>query len=191
MLGRWWGKSALLTCRSIAREGSLCFTHLHYDGILPFERVVAMAEGKFNKPQRMRFLKHYIEFGLLYLAAEAAGVTTQTVRNHRSSNPEFDELCTDALEYFRDTLEAEAIRRAHDGVDTEHYFRGEHTHTETKYSDTLLITLLKRHRKEYRDKIDIDATVRGGLLVVPEEAVTSKDWEKNETSGNKGNAKGK
>ena len=132
---------------------------------------------KFNKRAKDKFLAHFREHGLLHLAAKAANVTTETVRNHRKDDPEFSEAYDTALEEFRDELEQEAYRRAVQGVEEDHYFKGDHTHTTVKYSDRLMELLLKRHRPEYRDKITADVNVQGGVLLLPTNELDSKEWE--------------
>lgn len=137
-----------------------------------------MGVTKFNAKARTKFLKHFRQYGLLHLAAAAAGVTTETVRNHRKDDPDFDELYEETLEQYRDDLEMAAHARAVEGVEQDKYFKGEYTHTEVQYSDRLLELMLKRHRPEYRDKIDVAATVKGGIAVLPEPNLTSEEWER-------------
>lgn len=62
------------------------------------------------------------------------------------------------------SLEAEARRRAMDGVDEPVYHKGEVVGHVRKYSDTLLIFLLKAHRPhKYRDNYKIE---HGGQVEV-------------------------
>lgn len=140
-----------------------------------------MTSTKFDTKARNRFFKHFREYGLLHLAADAAGVTAETIRNHRKKSKTFAARYESTLEMFRDEVEQEAHRRATKGVETDHYSKdGDYTHTVTKYSDRLMETILKRHRPEYRDKIAVEATVAGGVLVLPHSKMTSKEWEADE-----------
>ena len=132
---------------------------------------------KFDARAQERFLNHFLEHGLLYLAAMAAGVSATTVTKLCKADKAFEEKYNAALEVYRDKLEEEAHRRAVKGVDEEHYFKGEHTHTVTRYSDRLMELLLKRHRHEYRENVTVNANVTGGVFVMPAEAMTSQQWE--------------
>lgn len=92
-----------------------------------------------------RFLAALLQKGVLVQAAEAAGVSRNTVLKHRKQDPEFDAGVQDAIDGFVDSLEAEAIRRGRDGVDEPVYYEGKQIATIKKYSDGLLILLLRAH----------------------------------------------
>lgn len=82
------------------------------------------------------------ETGNISRAAEAAGIDRKT--HYRwCAEPEYAALAEDAMEQAADKLEEEARRRAHDGVDEPVFYQGEVCGTVRKYSDTLLIFLLK------------------------------------------------
>jgi hypothetical protein len=93
--------------------------------------------------KKRAFLVAYSECGNIVRAAAAAGV-------HRSSHFHWvkgDEAYADA---FREAermagflLEAEARRRAAEGIDKPVYYQGQVVGTVKEYSDTLLIFLLK------------------------------------------------
>ncbi|MGB0889530.1 MAG: hypothetical protein ACPGWS_04530, partial [Solirubrobacterales bacterium] len=86
-------------------------------------------------------------------AAQAAGVTRRVIYATRDRNAEFAEEWDDAVDESADNLELEAFRRAHDGVQEPVFYKGAECGTIRKFSDTLLIFLLKARRpKVYRDR---------------------------------------
>lgn len=69
---------------------------------------------------------------------------------------DFKQVWDDALEIATDDLELEARRRGQKGVLEPVYYQGEKVGQIRRYSDTLLIFLLKAHRPEkFRDNVDI------------------------------------
>lgn len=93
------------------------------------------------------FLAALAECGILTRAAEAAGVDRVTVWRRRQDDAEFSAACDMAIDLASDKLEAEAIRRAVDGVEEPVYQQGVLIGTKTVYSDSLLALLLKGRRK--------------------------------------------
>lgn len=75
----------------------------------------------------------------------------------RKNDPEFAEAWLLALEAGNDVLEAEALRRAVDGVDEPVFTqKGELAGHVRKYSDTLLALLLKAHLPEkFRERSEV------------------------------------
>lgn len=108
------------------------------------------------------FLTALEESGNVRLACAAAQVSRGTVYQRRSDDVAFAAAWESALEEAADLLEAEARRRAHDGWD-EPVFGSQgagqgsgQIGTVRKYSDTLLIFLLKGARPEkYRERSDV------------------------------------
>ena len=108
------------------------------------------------------FLAALQESGNVRLACAAAQVSRGTVYQRRSDDVVFTTAWDTALDAAADLLEAEARRRAHDGWDEPVFGSlgsgqgsGE-IGTMRKYSDTLLIFLLKGARPEkYRERSDI------------------------------------
>ncbi|MCR9256280.1 MAG: terminase [Alphaproteobacteria bacterium] len=99
-----------------------------------------------------RFLAVLADTGNVSAAARAAGMPRQIAYALKRDDKDFALLWDDALETATDALAQEARRRALQGVDAPHFHKGEVTGTVTKYSDALLMFLLKAHRPEiYRD----------------------------------------
>ena len=73
----------------------------------------------------------------------------------KATDPAFAAAWDDALEAAVDQLEAEARHRAIDGVEQPHFHQGKVCGTVRKYSDALLMFLLRAHRPEtYRDRTE-------------------------------------
>jgi len=81
--------------------------------------------------------------GSVTRAAEAGHVSRVTVYEHRRNNESFAKLWDEAIDHAADTLEDEAKRRAFEGVEEPVFHRGQICGTVRKYSDVLLIFLLK------------------------------------------------
>lgn len=102
------------------------------------------------------FLLHLAWGGNVSAAARYARISRQTAYNHRESNSHFRAAWEEALEVATDRLEEEARRRAVEGVDEPVFYQGKEVARVRKYSDTLLIFLLKAHRPEkYRERYDV------------------------------------
>jgi hypothetical protein len=104
-------------------------------------------------------------------AAKQAGVARQQVYLESDKDPEFADAMRKAFQEAADHLEAEARRRAVEGVERKKFHKGKpirdpRTHrqyVEREYSDTLLIFLLKGRRPEvFGDKVQLthDGTLR-------------------------------
>ena len=115
-------------------------------------------------------------------AAKAAGVVADTVRALRLKDEKFKELHEEALQEYRDRIEAEVHRRAIEGWEKPVYQKGELVGYVTEYSDKMLELLAKRHIPEYTDRVAVDAKHSGGVMVIPQTAMTDEEWEQQEGS---------
>jgi hypothetical protein len=124
-----------------------------------------------------RFLGALRVSGNITAACAQTGVGRRTVYSRRDSDQDFAAQLHDAIEESTDLLEQEARRRAHDGVDEPVVYQGELMGTWVKggmvvaqgtpgaalvpltikkYSDQLLVQLLKAHRPEkYRERYEV------------------------------------
>lgn len=101
------------------------------------------------------------------VACKVAGVPRRTAYDRRESDEQFAAAWDEALEAAADVLEAEAVRRAVQGVEKPVYQGGEMVGTVQEYSDTLLIFLLKGNRPEkFRERHTVEHTGKGGGPVV-------------------------
>lgn len=116
---------------------------------------------------RVAFLTHLADGGHVRASAKAAGVARSTVYDERERNPAFAAAWVDALEESTEQLEREAIRRAAEGVEEPVFYLGKKVATVRKYSDTLLIFLLKGRRPTvYRDHMTHEVEQAGNGSVV-------------------------
>lgn len=94
--------------------------------------------------------------GNVSAACRKAKKSRKTVYELRNEATDFAELWDSALEVATDSLELEARRRAATGTLEPVYYQGKKVGAMRRYSDTLLIFLLKAHRPEkFRDNIDV------------------------------------
>ncbi|MGI9068560.1 MAG: hypothetical protein ACR2HX_19430 [Pyrinomonadaceae bacterium] len=125
-----------------------------------------------HKVWRKAFLASLAECGNVRAAAQAANVDPKTCYNNRKDDPEFAAEWQAALDLAADVLEEEAWRRAHKGVGEPVFYKGEICGTVQKYSDLLLMFLLKGLRPEkFREKVyvstaQLDQMIEGELKVL-------------------------
>ncbi len=100
------------------------------------------------KAAKVRFLDTLARTGNLAVAYDVSGVSHHRLNVLRKDDPEFAELWDRAIEAGIDTLESEAIHRALEGIEEVVYYHGEQIGTVRRYSDGLLIFLLKALRPE-------------------------------------------
>jgi hypothetical protein len=90
-------------------------------------------------------------------ACAAIELTRTRAYEWRAADPLFAAAWDEAVETGTDELEEEARRRAFSGVDEPVFYQGEVCGEIRKYSDTLLIFLLKGRRPDrYRERVTID-----------------------------------
>ncbi len=125
--------------------------------------ISATLKKKWAKP----FLEALEETANVSEAARIAGVDHCTPYRDRKRDKAFKKAWEQALERGIATLEIEARRRALHGVERSFHDKdGNVTSTETKYSDSLTMFLLKAHRpKIYRDNITMEMRHSGNVEV--------------------------
>ena len=97
-----------------------------------------------------------IEYGATVQdAAISAGVDPSTAHKRRREDPEFRRAWAEVGVIGTQAMEREAARRAYHGVEEPVFHKGEVCGSIRKYSDTLMIFLLKARRPEvYRDMVE-------------------------------------
>lgn len=121
-----------------------------------------MAEYDWQK----KFLQTLSETGNVSKSAQKAGIVRSRAYQAKEESKDFADAWNQALEIAADALEEEARRRAAVGVLEPVFYQGEKVGTVRKYSDTLLIFLLKGIRPEkYRERSDV--TSGGEKLPTP------------------------
>lgn len=109
------------------------------------------------------FLAAYAECGNITKAAESTGIARQTHYDWLRDDPEYPTLFKEADEQAGDRLEQEARRRAVEGVSEPVFYQGKQCGTIQRYSDTLLMFLLKGVRPDkYRENIKQEVSGPGG-----------------------------
>jgi hypothetical protein len=126
---------------------------------------VPVANRTRRTPEKdLKFIECLAEGASVAAAAKAAGYGRQRLYEWREADPQLAAVWDDALEEGTDLLEDEALRRAKDGVAEPRFYEGQVCGTVKKYSDTLLIFLLKARRPwKYADKAQ---TEHSGTLEV-------------------------
>lgn len=125
-----------------------------------------------SRVQKAAFLKVIAEKGNLTVAAEVVGVDRTNHYYWLRSDPEYRAAFEDAKASATERLEAEAWRRAAEGVEKPTgWHKGEAGGTVREYSDVLLIFLLKAHNpQKYRDQQPLGA--QGPLEIVVRDETT-------------------
>lgn len=106
-------------------------------------------------PQKRAFLQAYTETMRVDRSAQAAGVSRHLHKYWMKQDPAYADAFAEAKDQAAEMLEAEAVRRAKDGVQRVLYHQGTPIGTEHVYSDTLLIFLLKGALPDkYKDRYE-------------------------------------
>jgi hypothetical protein len=107
-----------------------------------------MANGTTRTPEKdAKFLERLSRGASVSAAAKGAGYARRSLYRWRAADAELAAAWDDALEVDTDLLEDEALRRALHGAAAPRFHEGV-CGTVQKYSDTLLIFLLKARRPE-------------------------------------------
>ncbi len=94
-------------------------------------------------------------------------ISRTTAYEWKKEDESFAKSWEELLEASTDLLEAEARRRAHKGVEEPVFWQGKVCGAIQKYSDTLLIFLLKAHRPEkYREAVVVASGGPGGSITL-------------------------
>lgn len=129
---------------------------------------------KLTDKKREKFLELVRDTANITKAASAIGVSRSAVYKFKDRDQEFSDLWDDAYESAVDELEQEARRRAITGVSEPVFYQGAEVGTIQKYSDTLLIFLLKGARPEkYRENISVGGAGGGPIPIKVIEVVRS------------------
>jgi len=104
-------------------------------------------------------------------AAAVAGISRMRAYQVKKESQLFSELWEEAIEIGTDDLASEARRRALEGVEDPIYYDGIKVGTRRKYSDKLMILLLRAHRPEvYAEHSILEGTFKHdvpGRIVQP------------------------
>ena len=131
----------------------------------------------FDDPAKEIYLKEFAEHGRKKHAADAAGVSLHTVRNHLKNDPEFSKAHDEAADSYRDSFVEHAIGDlATKGIPVMAATKEGDVYEQRRDYPIRLIELeLKRIDPSYRDKQEVEISGGGGVLVVPA-AMTPAEW---------------
>ena len=125
--------------------------------------LIARMERGRNAAKYEIFLRCYSENGNLTRSAKMAFLNPGTVFAKIQKNPTFKARAKEAFRQSTDNLIGEARRRAFEGVETPVFYKGEKKGTVLKYSDNLLITLIKAFDSRFKDSIAVSSEVKHTL----------------------------
>ena len=175
---RNWAFTDLTPLRACACEIAirLCFWYVHVSELSPVLRDLieisdAVKALKFTKDRREVFLRALAETGIVTIAAGAAGITRARAYQVRQQDQGFATAWDEAEQRAADALEAEAWRRAVSGVPEPLVSAGKVVRDDDgqplairRYSDNLLIALLKARRPEkFKDRQVVEHDISDGL----------------------------
>jgi len=109
------------------------------------------------------FFTTLAETGMYSRAARSVGWSQESLYSFRRDNIEFQTLCDQALERYRDVFIVEAKRRAVDGCDEPIVSAGQIIGTKKVFSDRLIELFMKRHDHGFRDNKTIEVTGQLGM----------------------------
>lgn len=119
--------------------------------------------GECTPEKRAAFLDALADSCNVSRACEAVGIARRTAYLWRETDPDFADEFDRARRIGAEALEDEAVRRAHEGTLEPVFYKGELVDTVRKYSDTLLIFLLKGAKPDvYKDRLASEVSGPGG-----------------------------
>lgn len=118
------------------------------------------AGNTIRHPKKRAFLAAYVRTASIVRAAQTAKIDRSDHYDWMKKDPAYAEAFDKSKDVAAQTLEDEAVRRAHQGCAKAVYHQGKRVGIVTEYSDTLLIFLLKGLRPEkYRERYEHSATI--------------------------------
>jgi hypothetical protein len=130
----------------------------------------------FDDMLKNTFLETVRRTGLVAKAAKLIGTTMRRVRTECEADKDFGEEFKEALLIYAESIQEELHRRAVVGVQEDVYFQGVVCGQKTNYSDALLTTLVKAKSPEFREKLSVDTTIHGGVLLTLPPAASQQAW---------------
>ena len=111
------------------------------------------------------FFEYLAAYGNVTLAAQQAGHSRSSLYHRRAEDASFAAAWDAACAVGTEALEDEARRRAYEGWEEPVWHKGEVCGTVRKFSDTLLLNLLKAHKPEqYQERKKVDAVSSDGSM---------------------------
>ncbi len=107
-----------------------------------------MSQASLSKERKKIFLATLRATGNVSESAEIAKISRSRLYQVRKNEQQFADKWDEAIAAVEDRIEAEAVRRAISGVEETYYYQGKECGTVRKYSDQLLMFLLKNRFPE-------------------------------------------
>jgi hypothetical protein len=121
--------------------------------------------AKIRHHKKRAFLAAFAQIGTVSGAAEASKCNRASHYVWRKTDAEYASAFLEAQDMAADVLEAEAVRRARDGWEERVYENGELVRSTRKFSNTLLMFLLKGMRPEkFRERYSLDHGISDGMI---------------------------
>lgn len=121
---------------------------------------------EFDNPKKNEMIVAFVDNGgRIARAAKTVHISRATHYKWLREDPVYAEIFNEAKEYAADMLEGEAIRRAFEGVEEPVFYQGKRVDTVRKFSDLLLIFMLKGLRPhKFRDNYNpgMSLALQGG-----------------------------
>jgi hypothetical protein len=115
-----------------------------------------------------------------YAAREVGYTSTAFMHKVRREDEDFADAWDLAVQAAGDRLEEAAVERAVNGVMEPQYYKGHIVGYTPRFSDSLLMFVLKKIRPEYRDSGGHGAVnVNVGVAVMPQANKSADVWEAN------------
>jgi hypothetical protein len=144
-----------------------------------WRKKIQASKIKFDDIQKAIFIKVFSETGRLFEAANAADVSTGTVRNHLTADPEFEEAYERAKAYYREQVVHKVVQKvALEGVlepIVGGKFKDEVVAHKRVFATNILAMEMKRVDPGYREKAEVDVNMRGGVLIMPA-TIPEEEW---------------
>jgi len=115
-----------------------------------------MAESKITAEFKEQFLEMLVVLPNVTAVCRLMGVHHSNLYRARKKDEDFDQKIREALDAGYDMVEEEARRRAVEGVLEPVYHQGEEVGQVRKYSDNLLMFLLKAYKKKFNPQAKLD-----------------------------------
>ena len=128
-----------------------------------------------KKEWQAKFIKELCRTGNVSSACRKAKISRTVAYEDKAADPVFAAAWDEALEIATEALELEARRRAEKGVLEPVFYQGKRVGAIRRYSDTLLMFLLKAHRPEkYRENVRQELVGPGGGPIEIREVVIER-----------------
>jgi hypothetical protein len=133
----------------------------------------------FDDERKLRYLRHLAATGRKQESALVAGIVQETARKHGKEDPDgFGAAVDRAVEFFREVvIDRAAHKFAVEGWEEPIFYKGEQVGGVWKFCPRTFELYAKRMHPEYRERVQADVNVTGGILVIPASAASLDDWQ--------------